>query len=140
MPLTSELHKMDNSCDSKRVCRIVVAGGGWWSQTRHIPQLFSHPNACVVAVIEPNQTPSSVMDKLMDMPTLTATYNMPVYPSVDSFMSSGIEYDGVVICTNHASHHEIGMTFLRSKKHVLIEKPMTISVEESEVGTLVCAE
>lgn len=113
--------------------RIVIAGGGWWSQTRHIPQLHACPSACVVAVIEPNPKPTSAMDKLLDMPTLTLTYNVPVFSSVESFLESGIAYDGAVICTSHATHHDLGMTFLNAKKHILIEKPMTTSVEESQV-------
>ena len=116
------------------MCRIVVVGGGWWSQTRHIPQLHACVEAEVVAVVEPNQKPYSIMDTLVDMPTLSANYGVPVFASVDEYLSSGVECDGVVICSSHATHAEIGLTFLKAKKHILIEKPMTISVEESEVS------
>ena len=127
-------HDNQTTCTSiTGMCRIVVAGGGWWSQTRHIPQLHACPNACVVAVIEPNSEPYSPMDKLLDMVTLTQTYSVPVFSSVESFMEAGMEYDGVVICTSHATHHDLGITFLNAKKHILIEKPMTISVQESQV-------
>lgn len=40
----------------------------------------------------------------------------------------------MVICSSHATHAEIAMAFMKADKHVLIEKPMTISVEESEVS------
>ena len=124
---------MQSEDASEKGCRIVVAGGGWWSQTRHIPQLHSCRSARVVAVIEPNHSPYSPMDTLLDMTALSAKYDVPVYSSVDSFLESDVEYDGVVICTSHATHHDIGITFLKQNKHILIEKPMTISVQESEV-------
>ena len=87
-----------------------------------------------MAVIEPNKAPYSIMDKLLNMTELSKKYGVPVFTSVAGFMASGVECDGVVICSSHATHAEIAMAFLKADKHVLIEKPMTISVEESEVS------
>lgn len=39
--------------------------------------------------------------------------------------------DGVIICTAHACHADMGKKFLAAGKHVLMEKPMTVDVPEA---------
>ena len=41
--------------------------------------------------------------------------------------------DGVIICTAHACHAEMGLQFLAAGKHVLMEKPMTVDVAEARL-------
>ena len=58
------------------------------------------------------------------------------YPGVNghSNVQDAIEegYDGYVIATPAQTHFEIAKLLIESNKNVLIEKPMTLSIEESE--------
>ena len=39
----------------------------------------------------------------------------------------------MVISTNHASHAEIGIMFMKVNKHVFIEKPMTVCIKDAQL-------
>lgn len=40
--------------------------------------------------------------------------------------------DGIMVSTPTIYHHEIAKFFLEHKKHVLVEKPVTITLEEAD--------
>lgn len=42
-----------------------------------------------------------------------------------------LELDGVSICTPNASHHRTSIDSLLAKKHVLVEKPMAVTLEQA---------
>lgn len=43
------------------------------------------------------------------------------------------DIDVVNICTNHQSHFEISLAAIEAGKHVIIEKPVTLSLEEADM-------
>ena len=57
------------------------------------------------------------------------------YPGVQGY--SSIEdallgdYDGFIIATPAKTHFEIAKIIIKAQKHLLIEKPMTLSIEEA---------
>jgi predicted dehydrogenase len=51
---------------------------------------------------------------------------------VDDLFSSGIDFDVVCICTPNGLHGEHCLRSLELKKHVVIEKPMALSVADCE--------
>jgi predicted dehydrogenase len=60
-----------------------------------------------------------------------------VYPAVKTVKSadeilSDVQVDAVVIATPVSSHYELAKKALMNGKHVLVEKPMTASVDEAE--------
>jgi len=58
----------------------------------------------------------------------------PIYSSCEDMIADKevmAKIDGVIICTAHACHADMGMKFLAAGKHVLMEKPMTVDVDEA---------
>jgi predicted dehydrogenase len=84
-----------------------------------------------------------------EQPTAAAFLNLTLetktqlrerYPSVPIFSSCEAliadeealaKVDGVIICTAHSCHADMGAKFLAAGKHVLMEKPMTVDVAEA---------
>ena len=50
---------------------------------------------------------------------------------MDSLLASGVELDGVLVSSNHATHAEIGIKVASAGLHILMEKPMTTDVPEA---------
>ena len=114
-----------------RIARIAVCGAGWWSQGWHLPHLSRQPDARIVAIVEPMAFPRSAINELEPLAALGERYGAPTFSSVDELFESGVEVDGLLVCTTHASHYEIGVRGLRAGCHVLMEKPMTVDVAEA---------
>jgi len=66
---------------------------------------------------------------------LKETYpGVPIFGSCEEMIADEAamaEIDGVIICTAHACHADMGSKFLAAGKHVLMEKPMTVDVAEA---------
>ena len=66
---------------------------------------------------------------------LAARYaDVPIYSSCEEMLADPemmAKLDGVIICTAHACHADMGAKFLAAGKHVLMEKPMTVDVPEA---------
>ena len=59
---------------------------------------------------------------------------VPMFSSCEELLADKevmAKIDGVIICTAHACHAEMGLAFLAAGKHVLMEKPMTVDVPEA---------
>ncbi|MCU1445431.1 Gfo/Idh/MocA family oxidoreductase [Cryobacterium sp.] len=62
-----------------------------------------------------------------------------VFDTVDAALESA-EVDAVYICTPHSSHFDLARRALLAGKHVLCEKPLTLTAEQSrELATLAAA-
>ena len=101
---------------NKKVC---VVGAGYWGKN-HIKTL--------------NQL--GVLNGIVESdPRLLESISVD-YPSVPCFKDISLalneDYDGFTIATPAESHYEIAKMVIMSGKHVLIEKPMTLSVIHSE--------
>ena len=111
--------------------RVVVLGAGWWTQGWHLPHLHRHPDAEVVAVVDPNANPRSAISTLQPLKELGTKYGCATFESFDACLASRLAFDGVIVCTSHASHSKLGAQALARGKHVLMEKPMTTDVAEA---------
>ena len=128
---------------------LAVIGAGWWSQGWHIPQISRNKDRCnLVAIVDSSPHPrSSLNPDLISLEELGAKYSCPVYSSIDDLLADNAVasvVDGVIICTPHSTHYQIGLQFLEygTKRksrttngkplHILMEKPMTTCVEEAK--------
>ena len=111
--------------------KVVVLGAGWWTQGWHLPHLHRHPDAEIIAVVDPCAAPRSAISTLVSLDEVGAKYRCQVFASFDACLDAGIEFDGVIVCTSHASHAELGAKALQRGAHVLMEKPMTTDVTEA---------
>jgi len=101
---------------------IGVIGFGYWGP--NLVRNFSNvSNAKVVAIAESRQERKSII--LKSYPNITV-YN----EAIDLIKDPKI--DAVIIATPVYSHFELAKRALNNGKHVLIEKPMTASVDEAK--------
>ncbi len=61
-------------------------------------------------------------------------YGIKAYPSIDEMLNdAGI--DIVIICTPSGSHYDTAMQAIKHKKHVIVEKPLEISLDRIDSMT-----
>jgi len=141
--------------------RIALIGTGWWGQGWHLKHLSSNPEAELAAIVDCDPNPSSALNpNLLSLAQLGDKYQCPTFESVEALLEatqkktpkevpqkrvsadravaaasvpSPLELDGVIICTPHATHYEVGAQVLnhRSQLHILMEKPFTTDVAEA---------
>lgn len=115
--------------------RIALVGGGWWGQGWHLPHLHRNPKAQIVAIVDRAAQPTSSLNSdLLPLAELGAKYGAPVFSSVEAMLSSGLAVDGVIVCTPHATHFDVGRELLAagSIPNVLMEKPFTTDVSQAQ--------
>src|SRR5262245_17844906 len=101
---------------------VGVIGAGWVTRARHIPALRRSRRCRVVGVIDHH------LDRARD---LAGRFKIPQ-------VSEGLkapwldEADAVTIGVSPLSHFEVARSMLERGKHVLLEKPMCLSVAEGE--------
>ena len=97
--------------------KICVIGGGRWGEN-HIRTLHEMGNLGAVVDVSESR-----------LAELKEKYGMQTYTSLDDAISDG--YDGYDVVTSAETHYEIGKKLLRLALPCIIEKPMTMKVEES---------
>ena len=98
--------------------QICVIGGGHWGEN-HIRTLHEMGN--LGAVVDMN---------VARLEELKEKYGMEIYTDLDAAIAHG--YDGYVVSTSAETHYEIGKKLLGKGLATLIEKPMTMNIEESK--------
>ena len=99
--------------------KICVVGAGYWGKN-HIRTL--NELGVLRGIVESNL-------KLRE--SLAIQYsNVPCFEDINLALNE--DYDGFTVATPAESHYEIAKMIIMSGKHVLIEKPMTLSVTHSE--------
>ena len=99
--------------------RICVVGAGYWGKN-HIKTLVKLKSLGGVVDLDPN-----ILKKI------SSQYR---YVKVHSILEDALltNYDGYVIATPAITHFELAKQIILAKKDVLIEKPMTLSIKDSE--------
>jgi predicted dehydrogenase len=104
--------------------RIASIGSGWVVTNRHLPALSKNKKFEITAIV------SNEEKRLIP---LSKKYKIPYYLLTDA--SKNKEWlslcDAVMIGTDPFSHYKIAKFCLENKKHVLMEKPLTLSLNES---------
>jgi len=116
--------------------RVGVIGTGWVATSRHIPALRADRRASLEAVLDPNQEKSDATARRFGI--------SGAFHDLDLFLAEPL--DVVSICTPPTTHAELIRAALQAGKHVLVEKPMTMTSEEGreletladESGLIVC--
>jgi len=117
--------------------RVAVIGAAWWSQGWHLPQLQRNPDSTIAAIMQRSEQPKAAKFlnlKLETKTQLRERYGVPIFSSCEELLADEktmAAIHGVIICTAHACHADMGMKFLAAGKHILMEKPMTVDVAEA---------
>jgi Predicted dehydrogenases and related proteins len=61
-----------------------------------------------------------------------STYNVPFINNIESLLNSKIDFDVLNICTPNGLHAEMAVKAIESGHHVVIEKPMALTVTDAE--------
>lgn len=101
--------------------KFAVVGCGHIGK-RHAEMISRNDEAELVALIDVKDKSVLGIDQ----------FNVPLFSSLDAFFKSGIEADVVNIASPNGFHAEQGMKVLESGKHLVIEKPMSLTKSDSE--------
>lgn len=102
--------------------RLAVVGIGRIS-TAHIRGILNSPDvAQLSAVMSRNEERAK---------GAAARFGVPKYYTKYEDVLNDSEIDGVVLCTPNEDHHWQSVAAARAGKHILVEKPMAISVQEA---------
>lgn len=96
--------------------RLGFIGAGWWATVNHLPILAARDDVELVAVARRD-------------PALLARIKAEFgfrHAVTDYRELLSLDLDGVVVSSPHAAHHEHALAALRSGRHTLCEKPMTL--------------
>jgi predicted dehydrogenase len=99
-----------------------VLGAGWWATFAHIPALLSHPHAELFAIQK---------NDLDQARKVAADFGVPHSCTSVSELLSLEGLRAVVVSSSPNLHYEQAAAALRMGKHVLIEKPMTITADQA---------
>ena len=100
--------------------RVAVAGAGFMG-TVHATRWATQPGARVVAVFSRSQQHAE---------TLARQVQAQAYTNIDEFLAAPCEVVDVCLPTNR--HSAIALRALEAERHVVCEKPITLTLEEGE--------
>jgi predicted dehydrogenase len=110
------------SKDSK-IIKVGVVGLGGIAQVAHIPILKKMPDVEIVAVCDIEGDRAAV---------IADRYKIPKsFENVEDMLELH-DLDAVHICVPNNLHMPVAITALSNGKHVLVERPMAVSVEQAE--------
>lgn len=101
---------------------IVIIGAGDIARKRHIPGILGAPSARLYGFCNRNTAKTAA---------LAETYHVKCFETMEQVYEDD-KVDAVLISTPPATHGELALQALRAGRHVLLEKPMTLTVEEAE--------
>jgi predicted dehydrogenase len=105
--------------------RYAVAGAGWISQEAFMPGVAQSGNATIAAI---------VTGDLGKGAKLAAFHNVPqVVPYADyDLLLASDAIDAVYIALPNSMHADYAIRAARAGKHIMVEKPLSVSAEEGE--------
>jgi predicted dehydrogenase len=104
------------------VIRVALLGAGY-VQDFHALAVREHPDAELVAVANWREPSARELAERFDIPRVTTDWQ--------ELAGSG-DVDAAVVGTPNALHAPQAVAFLEAGKHVMVEKPMAISVHECD--------
>jgi predicted dehydrogenase len=101
--------------------RVAVAGAGYWG-INHVRVFAGAAGAELVAVADPDPEARARAAELAPQARLRSSF--------DALLADDI--DAVIIATPAPTHAELALRALRAGVHVLVEKPLALSVADAE--------
>ena len=108
-----------------RKVRYAVVGIGWISQSSFLPGVEHTGNSEVVAFVSGHEEKAA---KVGEKYGVSALYS---YEEYDELLSSGT-IDAVYLATPNFDHVDLSVRTLKAGIHLLLEKPMAVSVEQCQ--------
>jgi predicted dehydrogenase len=102
--------------------RVALIGSGW-IQDFHARAVLAHPGAELVVVANHREPSARALAERHGIPEVTTDWRS---------LADRDDVDAAVVATPNALHAEQSIAFLDAGKHVLVEKPMALSVAECD--------
>jgi predicted dehydrogenase len=99
---------------------FIVVGVGFFGR-KWVELLQTYPNASAVGTVDKSEAAAEWSQ---------LTYNIPCFPDLAT-ATAKTSADAVLVVTNPSQHKPVILEALRLQKHVLVEKPMVISMDEA---------
>lgn len=111
------------SRDRREPIKLGLIGCGWVAENLHLPALQDLPDATVVAVADINTDRlKQVADRFHIKHRYTDFLTLLDGPGIDA----------IAVCVPAEFHVEVALAALDAGKHVLIEKPLALCLDESD--------
>jgi len=99
---------------------------------KHIEAIIANKRSRLVALCDTNR---EVLDQY------TSLYSVKGYTSVEDMLNDeSINIDVVNICTPSGIHTDLAVKVAKAKKHVIVEKPMALTLKDADTIIQVCKE
>ena len=105
--------------EEKRKIKFAVVGSGHIGK-RHAEMIRRNPEAELVAMCDIKPKADLGLTDL----------EVPFFNSIEELFKAGLEFDVVNVCSPNGLHAEHTLVALDHKKHVVIEKPMGLTVAD----------
>lgn len=113
--------------------RVAVIGSGWVTEHRHLPVLSHESRVRVQALISKDQARALALKKKFSIPEV-------FFDETTDWKEALEKCEAVMIGVDPFAHFTVAKAALLLGKHVLMEKPLTLSVEESETLVALASE
>ena len=121
--------------------KVLIAGFGFMGQT-HCGSLLKDPDAEVCGIVDPFEPAERLSSIKGNQQTVTITADdvrdIPHYTSLEDAIASA-SCDAVVIALPTKFHTPAVISALNAGKHVFVEKPFALSVDECQMMTAAAA-
>ena len=107
--------------------RIGLIGAGFWASYHYLPFLRDHPDVDLVGVVRKTDEGLEAFRREFGVEVATS--------SVAELLAAGV--DGVVVSSPQTLHREHASAALTAGAHVLVEKPMTVTLADAEATVAV---
>jgi predicted dehydrogenase len=102
--------------------RIGVIGAGFWAVYQYLPFYRDHPEVELVGAARKDDSGLDAFRREFGLEVATS--------SVGELLAAGV--DGVVVSSPHDLHREHAVAALEAGAHVLVEKPMALTMRDAE--------
>jgi predicted dehydrogenase len=103
--------------------RIGIVGCGFVTESRHLPALARIPEVSVVAIADVStEARTRTAERFGVARAYARAEELAADPAVDL----------VAVCVPVASHAEVALSALGAGKHVLVEKPLALTLDEAD--------
>lgn len=101
--------------------RIGIIGAGYWAACFYLPTLQANPQVKCIGVVRRNGDALNALRRAFNLEIATT--------KVSELLQAGC--DAVIVASSHARHREHAEEALEAGCHVLIEKPMTVTLADA---------
>jgi predicted dehydrogenase len=105
--------------------RYAVVGAGWISQEAFIPGVAQSGNSRIEAIVTGDLAKAGKLADFHGIPHIVS------YADYDALLA-GDTVDAVYIALPNSMHADYAIRAAKSGKHVMVEKPLAVSIAESE--------